>query len=207
MSGVAVCIVFGEALLLRSIPKMGIVYLPFGGLLVASITIIPYCEYRKVQRTTTGVGTYPSPEIVASKVRNLRAQLRLSALFLLGFAAAIDVALLLLPGSLLQRILPVSIVLVAIALFGSELLKERRIVASSAPTLAKIVGFERRAKGGRACVYEYKSPVGILITGKGGALRGFAVGMTVPVLYSTSKPEESLPVTDFVFHRIHAELP
>ena len=95
--------------------------------------------------------------------------------------------------------------LLAIVFFGKRLSIERRITAGFGSTLAKIVRFERRGRRGRVSIYEYKSPIGVDLNGKGGSLVGFSVGMTVPVLYSVSNPNESLPVPDFIFHRIRAE--
>jgi hypothetical protein len=206
MIGIAVCIVIGEALLLQAIPKMGVIYLPLVGFLAAAVAIFPYREYRRVQQTATQANNRPSPEIVAIRLRSLRPQLRIFALLLLGLASATDIALLFVPGPSVDRILPMSIVLFAILFFGGQLLVERRIVANYASALARIVRFQRRGRGGRIAIYEYESPLGISITGKG-VCSGFSVGMTVPVLYNASKPDESRPVTDFIFYRIRSELP
>jgi hypothetical protein len=128
-------------------------------------------------------------------------------LLLLGLASATDIGLFLAPGPWVDRILWPSLLLVAIVFFGRRLLMERTIAASYASTLARIVRFERHGRGGRTAIYEYEPPAGIRMTGKGGSLAGFSVGMTVPVLYNALRPDESLPVPDFIFYRIRAELP
>lgn len=206
MAGVAACIVIGEAFLLRTIPRMGIIYLPLAGFLAAAVAVIPYREYRSLQRTSPVANNCPSREFVEGKLQRLKPQLRISALLLLGLASVTDIGLFLVPGPW-DRILPASILLVVIALFGGQLLMERRIAGSYTSTLARIVRFERRSRGRRAAIYEYQLPAGIPMTGKGGPLVGFSVGMTVPVLYNTLRPDQSLPVPDFIFYRIRAELP
>jgi hypothetical protein len=128
-------------------------------------------------------------------------------LLLLVLASVTDIGLFLAPGPWVDRILPASIVLVAIVFFGRRLSMERRIAASCASTLARIVRFERRGRHGRTAIYEYESPAGIPRIGKGGSLPEFSVGMTVPALYNALGPDESLPVPDFIFYRIRLELP
>lgn len=206
LAAVAVCIVVGEILLFRAIPQMGIIYLPLGAILVAALTVIPYREYRRVLNTVPISGYNFSPEIVSSKLHNLRPTLRSSALLLLGLASTVDVGLLFLPGSLIGRVLPIGLLLVAIALFVGRFLEERKIATSCAATLGKIVAFEKRGRS-RAAVYEYRSPQGSVLIGKGGSAYGFSVGMSMPVLYNNSNPGESLPVTDFLFYRIRVEVP
>ena len=203
MTGAAVCIAVGEAFLLWAIPIMGIIYLPLAGLLTGAVAIIPYREYRNLQRPALRAGNFPSRESVATSLQRLKPHVRISAVSLLGLAAATDIFLFFVPGLLLDRILPASIMLLAIVLFCRQLLRERSIVANYVSTWAKIVRFDRRRRG-RSAIYEYESPAGCAITGKGGSLREFSVGMSVPVLYNSSKPDESLLVPDFVFHEIRA---
>jgi hypothetical protein len=207
MAGVAACILIGEAFLLRTIPKMGIIYLPLAGFLAAAVAIIPYREYRSLQRTSPVADNCPLRVVVASKLQRLKPQLRTSALLLLGLASVTDIGLFLTPGPWVDRILWPSMMLAAIVFFGRRLLMERRIAASYAPALARIVRFERRGRGGRTAIYEYEASGGIPMTGKRGSLVGFSVGMTVPVLYNALRPDESLPVPDFIFYRIRVELP
>lgn len=189
------------------LPRIGFIYLPLAGFLAAAIAIIPYREYRRVQQTAALANIRPSPEIVATRLRSLRPQLRIFALLLLGLASVIDIALLFVRGPLIDRILPVSILLFAILFLGGQFLVERRIVASYAPALARIVRFQQRGRGGRIAIYEYQTPLGTTIIGKGRLLSGFSVGMTVPILCNVSKPGESRPVTDFIFYRIRSEMP
>ena len=208
MAGVAACIVLGEAFLLWTIPRMGIIYLPLAGFLATAVGIIPYREYRSLQRTSPVANNCPSREVVASKLKRLKPQLRTSALLLLVLASVTDIGLFLAPGPWVDRILWASMLLVAIILFGWRLLTERRIAASYASTLARIVRFERgRGRRGRNAIYEYESPAGISRTGKGGSLSEFSVDMMVPVLYNALTPDESLPVPDFIFYRVRIELP
>jgi hypothetical protein len=181
---------------------MGIIYLPLAGLLAGAVAIIPYREYRNLQFPAIRAGNFPSLESVTTSLQKLKPHLRVSAVSLLYLAAATDILLFLVPGSLLDRILPASIMLLAIVLFCGQLLRERRIVANYVSTWAKIVRFERRRRGRRSAIYEYDSPTQGAMTGKGGSLREFSIGMIVPVLYNSSKPEESLPVPDFIFHEI-----
>ena len=185
---------------------MGITYVPLGAILVAATTVIPYREYRRVLDAAPTAGYHPSPEIVLSKLGNLRPELRLSALLLLGLALLVDLGLLFLPGSLMDRTLPVAFLFLAIALFVSKFRQEHRIVANCAATLGKIVAFEKRRRS-RVAIYGYRPPQGSLIVGKGGSARGFSVGMTAPILYNNSKPNANLPVTDFLFYRVRAEVP
>jgi hypothetical protein len=203
MTGVAVCIVVVEAFLLWAIPMMGVIYLPLAGLLAGAVAIIPYREYRNLQLAAIGAGNFPSREAVATSLQKLKPHLRVSTVSLLCLAAATDTFLFLVPGSLLDRILPASIMLLAIVLFCGQLLRERSIVAHYVSTWAKIVRFEHRRRG-RSAIYEYDCPSEGTMTGKGGSLRAFSVGMSVPVLYNSSKPDESLPVPDFIFHKIRA---
>lgn len=205
MFGVAVCIVVGETFLLRAIPQMAIIYLPLGLFLAAAITIIPYREYRQLQRAEPILGKQLSPDFVSTKLQSLKPELRLFALFMLGLGIPVDLALFFLPGPLLDRMLPVGFLLLVIVLFGSKFLRERKIVASYAAVFAKIVKFQKRPRRARASFYEYESPSGGFITGMGGSLPGFSLGMSVPILYSTFKPDESMPVPDFLFYRIRAE--
>jgi hypothetical protein len=206
MAGVAACIVIGEAFLLRTIPRMGIFYLPLAGFLAAAVAIIPYREYLSLQRTSPVANNCPSPEVVASKLQRLKPQLRTSALLLLVLASVTDIGLFLAPGPWVDRIYSVGM-LVAIVFFGRVLVMERRIAASYASTLARIVRFERRGRRGRTAIYEYEPPAGIPMTAKGSSLAAFSVGMTVPVLYNALSPDQSLPVPDFIFYRIGVEPP
>lgn len=206
MIGVAAFIAVGEAFLLLAIPMMGEIYLPLFVILAAAIAIIPYREYRSVQRIPAVADNSATLQAVATKLPRLKPHLRMSALLLLGIASATDIGLFVALGTWLDRILPASILLIAIVFFGSQFLKERRIAVSYAPTWAKILRFERQ-KRGRSAVYQYESLAGISITGKGGSLWGFSVGMSVPLLYRTSNPEESLAVPDFLFYAVRAEQP
>ncbi|HVG91850.1 MAG TPA: hypothetical protein VNB54_10215 [Alphaproteobacteria bacterium] len=192
-----------EAFLLWAIPIMGIIYLPLATLLTGAVAIIPYREYRRLQRAAIRAGNFPSRESVATNLQKLTPHLRVSTVSLLGLATAADIFLFLVPGSLPGRILPASIMLLAIVLFCQQLLRERSIVANYVATWAKIISFDRRRRG-RSAIYEYESPAGGTITGKGGSLREFSVGMSVPVLYNSSKPDESLPVPNFIFYEIRA---
>jgi hypothetical protein len=207
MIGIAACVVIAEGVLVVAMPRIGFIYLPLAGFLAAVIAIVPYREYRRVQQSAAPANIRPSPEIVATRLRSLRPQLRIIALLLLGLASVIDIALLFIPGPVIDRILPVSILLFAILFLGGQFLVERRIVASFAPALARIIRFQRRGRGGRIATYEYQVPFGTTIIGTGGSLSGFSVGMTVPILYNGSKPGESRPVTDFIFYRIRSEMP
>ncbi len=204
MAAAAVCVVAGEILLLLKIPSMGFLYLPLACFLAGAIAFIPYREYRSVQRARMSQGHRPSPELVVSKLQRLQPQLRTLALIPLGLAVATSIVLLLMtPWSWGDRILPIAMLFAALSFFA-QLLKERRILASYAPTLGKVVAFEKRRRRGRAAIYEYESPVGV-VKGQGGSLAGFEVGMTVPILYNVFKPDESLAVPDFLFYRIRAE--
>jgi len=205
MAGVAASIVIGEAFLLWALPSIGIIYLPLAGFLAGAVAIIPYREYRSLQRTTPVGDNRPSPELVASRLQRLKPELRVLALVPLATAVATEIGFFLMPGSWVDRILPASGLLLAIVFFGWRFLTERRIVANCAPSLARIVRFERHRRS-RAAVYEYGSPVGGTVIGEGGSLTGFSIGMTVPVLYNVSNPHESLTVPDFIFYRILAEL-
>lgn len=204
MAAVAACIVAGEIILLMKIPSMGFIYLPLACFLAGAIAFIPYSEYRSAQRARMSQGHRPSPELVASKLQRLQPQLRIPALIPLGLAAATSVVLLLMtPWSWGDRIAPIAMMLAAL-LFFAQFLKERRILNSYAPTLGRVIAFKRKRRG-RTATYEYESPVGV-VKGMGGSLVGFEVGMAVPVLYNVFKPDESLPVPDFLFYRIRAEL-
>ncbi len=206
MAAVAACIVAGEIILLLKIPSMGFLYLPLACFLAGAIAFIPYREYRSAQRARMSQGHRPSPEVVASKLQRLQPQLRIPALIPLGLAAATSVVLLFMtPWSWGDRIVPIAMMFAAL-LFFAQFLKERRILTSYAPTLGRVVAFEKRRRRGRTAIYEYESPVGV-VKGLGGSLVGFEVGMAVPVLYNVFKPDESLPVPDFLFYRIRAELP
>ena len=48
----------------------------------------------------------------------------------------------------------------ATTMFFLQLIRERRILSSYAPTLARIVEFQRTRRS-RAAIYEYESPVGV----------------------------------------------
>src|SRR5205823_9989991 len=88
MTLVAACIVILNLLLFCAIPQIGILYLPLFGFLAAAIAIIPYREYRQVQQVIERANIHPSPELVMINLRNLKPQLRVSALLLLGLALA-----------------------------------------------------------------------------------------------------------------------
>lgn len=205
MAGVATTIVIGEAVLLWAIPGMGLIYLPLAGFLAGAVAIIPYREYSSLQQINTAGDKWPSPELVTSSLLRLKPQLRISALVLLVLALATEIGFFLMPGSWADRILSASGLLFAIIFFGWRFVTEHRIAANYASSLAKIVRFERYRRS-RAAIYEYASPGGGTVMGKSGSLAGFSIGMTVPVLYSVSNPHDSLPVPDFIFYRIHAEL-
>jgi hypothetical protein len=203
MAAVAGCIAIGEILLLLKIPNMGLLYLPLACFLAGAITLIPYREYRSIQPSRLSRVGHPSPEIVASTLQRLQPELRVLALIPLGLAAATSIVLLLIPAwSWPDRIVPLGMT-VATALFFARFLKERRLLASYAPTMARIVEFKRRGRG-RSAIYEYESPVRV-VRGQGGTLQGFEIGMTVPVLYNVFKPNESLAVPDFLFYRIRSQ--
>jgi len=204
MTLVAACIVILNLLLFCAIPQIGILYLPLFGFLAAAIAIIPYREYRQVQQVIERANIHPSPELVMINLRNLKPQLRVSALLLLGLALATGIGLFFLPGPLVDRI-PSSILLIAVAVASGRFIKERRILARCSSVMAKIIRFERRRRQGRVAIYEYESSVGEHIAAEGGPLTGFSVGMTVPVLYDTLQPHESIPVTDFLFYTFQAQ--
>jgi len=206
MTGAAAFILIGEAFLLWSIPPAGLLYLPLAVLVTAAIVIIPYREYHNLQLTTGQTSNSSSPEAVIAGLQNLVPRLRTSALFLLALASATDIGLFLVPGPLAARIPPAGMMLFLIVFFYRQFLSEQRIVASYVPTFAKIVRFETGRRQ-RVAIYEYKSSLEVPMTGRGSSLKEFSAGMAVPVLYSSAKPAESLPVPDFIFYKIQARLP
>ena len=200
MAVVAGCIVGGEILLLLKLGSMGLLYLPLACFLAGVIALIPYREYRGIERSRPSQPYSASPELVASKLQRLQPQLRAISLIPLSLAAVTSIFLLLIPSSSWRdRITPV-VMMFFTAVFFVQFLKERRILSSHAPILARIVAFQR-TKRGRAAVYKYESPVGT-VSGEGGSLHGFEVGMTVPILYNVVDPNESIAVPDFLFYRI-----
>lgn len=199
MAAVAGFIVVGETLLLLTLPSMGLLYLPLAGFLAGAVAYIPYREYRSIERSRP-LQPHAASETVASTLQRLQPELRAVALIPLGLAAGTSIFLLLVfSTSWHDRIVPLGIMF-ATAVFFLQLIKERRILSSYAPTLARIVEFQRTRRS-RAAIYEYDSPTGV-VRGQGGSLQGFEVGMTVPILYNVFKPNESLAAPDFLFYRI-----
>lgn len=205
MAGVAACLLIGEAFFLYAAPMMGIIYLPLFGFLAGAVAIIPYRDYRKVLLTANQSERFFPRGMTAIKLQGLRPHLRISALLLLGAASAAEITFFLAPGSWEDIVLPASLMLGAILIFTAQLIRERRIVANCATALARINSFERGGRRGRHAIYEFESPAG-LVRHKGGTLNGFAVGMSVPVLYNIATPGDSMPVPDFIFHKIQAAL-
>ena len=205
MAGVAACLLLGEVLLLYADPRMGIIYLPLFGLLAGAVAIIPYREYRKVLLTAEQSERFFPSGMIAIKLQGLKPHLRISSLVLLGAALAAEITFFLVPGPWEDIALPATLMLGAIVLCTAQFMRERRVVANFATTLARIDSFERGGRRGRHAIYEFESPAG-LVRGKGGSLNGFAVGMRVPVLYNIAAPHDSIPVPDFIFHKIDAEL-
>ena len=205
MAGVAACLLIGEAFLFYAAPMMGIIYLPLFGFLAGAVAIIPYRDYRKVLLTAGQSERFFPHGMTAIKLQCLRPHLRISSLLLLGAASAAEITFFLVPGSWDDIVLPASLMLGAIIIFTTQFIRERRIVANYATALARINSFERGGRRGRYAIYEFESPAG-LVRGKGASLNGFAVGMSVPVLYHIATPHNSIPVPDFIFHKIQAEL-
>jgi hypothetical protein len=200
MAIVAGFIVVGETLLLLTLMSIGLLYLPLACFLAGAVAYIPYHEYRSIERSRPLQPHSASPQSVASTLQRLQPELRAVALIPLGLAAATSIFLLLVfSSSWHDRIVPLGMMF-ATAMFFLQLIKERRILSSYAPTLARIVEFQRTRRS-RAAIYEYESPAGV-VRGHGGSLQGFEVGMTVPILYNVFKPNESLAVPDFLFYRI-----
>ena len=193
----------GEILLLAKIPNMGLLYLPLACFLAGAVALIPYREYRSIERFRFSQQPCPAPEILASSLQRLQPQFRPVALVPLGLAVGASILLLLVASSSWRdRIVPLGMIFISVV-FSFRLLKERRIVASYTPILARIVEFHRTGRS-RVAIYEYESSVGVA-RGQASSLRGFQAGMTVPVLYNVFKPNESLAVPDFLFYRIRSQ--
>ena len=213
MAALGAVVLVGDVLLWWAAPIAGAIWLPLAIFLAAALILYSQRDYRAVRAASRTLHSYPrsvaSHELANSRLQNLKVELRYAAwlVFAGGIVILLGVSLLPLPqGTLIDRCLPLVFLLGGGLLFGRVLLKEHRIVKRYAATLARITAFERAGRNSRVALYEYESVDGKKLSGKGGTLIGFAVGMSVPVLYNSACVTESLPIPAFLFYRIRSEL-
>lgn len=212
MSAVACIVLLGDALLFLVAPIAGFIWLPLAILIAGALLLDSQRDYRSIRAARTTLHSYARPgeatgHVAISRLQNLNPEFRYLALAPVIFGIAIFLGVSLMPAvSLPARLAFLTVAFLFALVVGRILFKERRIVKHHAATLARITAFERGLRHRRTAVYEYRAADGKTVSGNGGELFGYSVGMSVPVLYNKARENESLLLPDFLFYRIRSEI-